>query len=251
MKFAVVIPTYIHDIPFVSRLLESINKQTRLPEFVVVHASSCRPENVAELRAGPWKFSFRIETTEEVQTAAQNRNRGADLVPGEIDILSFFDSDDVMHPRRIEIVERAFQDPTVDVVTHSATYGPLMLKEIDWKPLIEPICLEKVNPDLKYEHIYNNYTGGTMSLYRVEFPEGVAQQMCAHCTVRRHCFQTVRYQTNAAISYRCEDTLFLAELCRAGFTFLPISQSLMHYSEISLENTDRKLSHELVLLSRN
>jgi hypothetical protein len=85
--------------------------------------------------------------------AAQNRNEGVALVPDDFDVISFFDSDDIMHPRRMELIERCYKEhPTVDVVLHSAQSGPLVVTEdIVWDPIEEPLRVNLNQPTLKDE----------------------------------------------------------------------------------------------------
>ena len=104
MKLAIVIPTYKYHIPVLKRTLESVAQQTCPPDLVIVRASSCDAKCsgiLAELRLFPWPFPLTILETDKVQYAGQNRNEGVAAVPDDIDIISFFDSDDLMHPRRI------------------------------------------------------------------------------------------------------------------------------------------------------
>jgi hypothetical protein len=102
MKLAVVIPTYKYHIPLLKALLENIVGQTCLPDLVLIQASSCDAECsaiLAELRAATWPFRLSILETERVQHIAENKNVAIAALPQDIDVVSFFDSDDVMHPR--------------------------------------------------------------------------------------------------------------------------------------------------------
>jgi len=240
MRIAVVIPTYKPHLPFVPRLLESINKQTRLPDLVVVHASSCGPEEEATLeaiRAISLQFQLILASTERVQMPAENRNDGVALVPSDYEILSFFDSDDLMHPRRLELLEQCFQDPSIDVVVHSSQKGPLEVEKVEWTPVEEPLRIHRDAASLKFEPVYNPYYNKNMEIFRVVFEEEVPPQVNGPCSVRRHCFEKVQCDPNA---HGYEDTLFLAELYREGFNIVALDAELFYYSGISEEETRQK-----------
>ena len=72
MKIGVAIPAYIGHINRLFELLDSIEKQTRLPDKVVVSCSSTR-----EFNNKTYSFPLQIILTEERQNAAQNRNIAA------------------------------------------------------------------------------------------------------------------------------------------------------------------------------
>jgi hypothetical protein len=112
MRIGVAIPCYIGHIDRLLVLLDSIEQQTRLPDKVVV---SCSSTNF--LPAFPaYKFEFEIVCEPTKKNTAQNRNiAGLRLL--DTDIISFFDADDVMHPQRIEFIERAINGGA-DVVLH-------------------------------------------------------------------------------------------------------------------------------------
>ena len=120
MKIAVVIPTYKYHISLLKRTLESIASQTRIPEIVVVRASSCDNETTPllnDIRKDKWPFHLNILETTAKQFTGQNRNEGIMAVPDDIDIISNFDSDDIMHPRRLEYIEEMITQGA-DAVVH-------------------------------------------------------------------------------------------------------------------------------------
>jgi len=109
MRLIVLLPTYKGHLPYVPRVLQSIEVQTRKPDLVILCASSCPPDWKETIDLTNYSFELQIYTTEEKQNAAQNRNRGIDTIDSlENTIVSFFDSDDIMHPRRLECIEHAF-----------------------------------------------------------------------------------------------------------------------------------------------
>lgn len=116
MRFGVAIPCYKYHLPQLKRCLDSIEAQTLKPDQVVV---SCSSTEEAELPQYNYSFPLTILTKSERQNAAQNRNRAATALQ-DIDLISFFDADDVMHPQRLEFIKSAFcQLPTSQIVFHS------------------------------------------------------------------------------------------------------------------------------------
>ena len=126
MKLALVIPTYTPHFIYLKELCRNIAEQTRLPDLVIIRASSCDCEAAKlvldTLRESSWPFPLQIIDTPAQQYQAQNRNEGADAVPPEFDVISFFDSDDLMHPRRLEFLELAFLQGA-EAVLHDYDHG--------------------------------------------------------------------------------------------------------------------------------
>ena len=117
MRIGVAIPCFIKHISKCHELLESINQQTRLPDQVVVSCSSSKPEDFFHR---DYKFPLKIIITGAKQNTAQNRNAAAKLL--DTDIITFMDADDLMHPQRLEIIEKAVEDGA-DIVLHSFFHG--------------------------------------------------------------------------------------------------------------------------------
>lgn len=111
----VVIPCYRYHIPALKRCLDSIEKQTVYPTIVYVSCSSCEEEEIPEYN---YSFPVKVVTHIDRKNAAQNRNIGATALYETVDILSFFDADDEMHPQRIEYILTCFSD-TMDIVLHN------------------------------------------------------------------------------------------------------------------------------------
>lgn len=115
MRLGVAIPCYKHHISVLKRCLDNIEAQTRRPDMVVVSCSSCDAEDVP---AYSYSFSLKVLTHKERKNAAENRNLAAKELSG-CDILSFFDSDDVMHPQRLQCIEEQFNTYPCDILLHN------------------------------------------------------------------------------------------------------------------------------------
>jgi len=117
-RIGVVVPCYRYHIPHLGRLLRSLVEQTRLPDQVVVSCSSTLAEEMP-YKKEDYPFSLEIYCTEEVKNAAENRNRGVRYLGERVDLVSFFDADDWMHPVRLALIEKAFLHfPSTKIVLH-------------------------------------------------------------------------------------------------------------------------------------
>jgi hypothetical protein len=183
----------------------------------------------------PLQFPFLLKETDKRQMAAQNRNEGVSFVPSNYEILSFFDSDDIMHPQRIELLEWCFREhPTVDVVVHTAQTGPLdMSGSVAWESIQTPPRVYVDTAVTKYELVKGLFTMEPFGLHRVVFGEEFPNPYNGHCTVRRACFTEIQFRETA---YGYEDTLFLSELCKRGYVFLALDE-MLHYYSLSDRNT--------------
>ena len=114
MKLGIAIPCYNKHIPKLLELLDSIEGQTRKPDAVCVSCSSTGPTEFPILR--DYGFPISIIATEERLNTAKNRNIAARHL--QTDIVSFFDADDIMHPQRLELIERAFTTEPCDMTVH-------------------------------------------------------------------------------------------------------------------------------------
>ena len=122
MKIGVAIPAYIGHIEGLFKLLDSIQNQTVIPDKVVVSCSSTKKSDL-ELdcyfeKVKQYSFYLEIITSEEKKNAAQNRNIAASKLT-DMDYITFIDADDIMHPQRIEILLKVFQEYNSDIILHN------------------------------------------------------------------------------------------------------------------------------------
>jgi glycosyltransferase involved in cell wall biosynthesis len=235
MKIAVVIPTYIAHIKYLESLLENISQQTRAPDLVIIRASSCKSE--IGIKENVWPFPLKIMYTEHKQYAAQNRNEGADAVPEDFDAISFIDSDDLMYPRRLEMIEQ-FLKEGVDAVFHNCTRGPRETAEIPTEDgpmaIYDSICLQK-------ESIFNMIDNRNEILLRpIPMDENLEEEFCiqfAHATVRKECFAAIRFDERA---FRYEDAKFVSDIVLRRYKTVTLKNKLSHYTTVDNEEENRK-----------
>jgi hypothetical protein len=118
--------TDIADTSLIPRVLQSISEQTCLPSKVILAVSGISSEGSAELMGSlpdyTELFPLEINATEERQHAGLNRNRCARAADTEV--VSFFDVDDFMHPRRLELLSFAFGNFHPKAVVHAYEETP-------------------------------------------------------------------------------------------------------------------------------
>ena len=174
MKIGIAIPCFNKHIDCCYELLDSIQQQTRLPDQVIV---SCSSSKASDFVLKNYSFPFLVITTEERKNAAQNRNIAADRL--ETDIISFMDADDIMHPQRLEAIERAFQDPEPIIVLH----GFLLNEECKQQfPVFSQFVPER--------NILNQcYTGCIKFVNN----DSVSRIHHSQASVRRQAFESIRF----------------------------------------------------------
>jgi glycosyltransferase involved in cell wall biosynthesis len=133
MKIGVAIPSYIGHIDSLFKLLDSIQNQTIVPNKVVVSCSSTQKSDLEFdcyfEKLQQYSFYLEIITSEEKKNAAQNRNIAASKL-SDMDYITFIDADDVMHPQRIEILLKVFQQHDSDIILHNYFIGVTFEKEL-------------------------------------------------------------------------------------------------------------------------
>lgn len=117
MKIGIAVPCFIGHLNNLKLLLESIEKQTTLPDKVVVSCSST-PYNCTFFDGIKFNYELEIIYTEEIKNAAQNRNIAISKLTN-MDYITFIDADDIMHPQRIEVLLKVFQETNCDIILHN------------------------------------------------------------------------------------------------------------------------------------
>lgn len=118
MRIGVAICCYHKHLDVLPRLLASIERQTVLPASVVVSCSSTTSVLQWEQT---YSFPLVIHTHAEHRGPSFNRNFAARQLQN-VDIISFIDADDEIHPQRLELIARAFlMFPDTMLVLHGLT----------------------------------------------------------------------------------------------------------------------------------
>eukprot|EP00915_Cephaloidophora_sp_WS-2016_P001294 GHVH01001844.1.p1 GENE.GHVH01001844.1~~GHVH01001844.1.p1 ORF type:complete len:424 (-),score=67.41 GHVH01001844.1:729-2000(-) len=91
--------------------------------------------------------NLKLITNPKNSYAGENRQAGVRFASG--DVVSFFDSDDLMHPKRIEYLHAVFNHhPEVDLLVHSFEYAYIH----DFKTRHDQWLSEAMEPPLEVDH---------------------------------------------------------------------------------------------------
>lgn len=114
------IPCYIHHISKLNNLLNSLELQTKKPDYVVVSCSSTKPENLT-IDTASFTFPVEIIIFPKRKNAAENRNIATRhlIQKYNVDFISYFDADDIMHPQRLEAIYNGFIIYDSNIILHS------------------------------------------------------------------------------------------------------------------------------------
>jgi glycosyltransferase involved in cell wall biosynthesis len=181
------VPCYKGHITVLKRLFDSIEKQVRKPDMVVVSCSSSSDEDIP-YKSSDYSFSFKIYTHTEKRNAAHNRNFAADKL--DTDIISFMDADDIMHPQRLQLIENAFKTNIVMLV-HNCMYG-----DKDEFPFYYDIVFDIGT--LGVTHLDTNNKSGIVN---------------GHITVLKSIMKDIRYRETSDYTGR-EDSVFTSDIVK-------------------------------------
>jgi len=180
MKIGVAIPCYNGHINRLFMLLDSIEKQTILPDKVVVSTSSTKEFKNNNI----YSFPLEIILVEEKNNAAKNRNRAASLLT-DMDFITFIDADDLMHPQRIEILLKVFKEHDSDIILHNYFDNNCptndIFKNVEYKEIIVRVnslrqhwsgCIEHKIYCNDNEKIHHGHVSLKQAIFNnVKFPE--------------------------------------------------------------------------------
>lgn len=203
----VAIPCYKPHHSHLYRLIDSIAGQTHRPDKVVV---SCSSWDIDATKHHIYDgIPITIVYSKRVIFQAENRNIAAGLLA--TDLISFIDADDVMHPRRLEYVLRAFQEASCDAVVHNYQY--ISAPEPYTNEDEFSFCRSKV---MKNPTHLGCITEGEEALHH------------AHVTVTKDVFAKFQYPIDPGY-YRIEDAVYLGWLVEQGVNVRYISNKLSQY----------------------
>lgn len=119
MKIGVAIPCQKHQIGFLYQCLDSIERQKQKPYLVVISISGCEPGDIPKMNN--YTFQLKILHFRQKFNQAENRNIAASLCKYEqCSHISFFDTESIMHPQRIEIIMNIVKEkPEINIILHS------------------------------------------------------------------------------------------------------------------------------------
>jgi glycosyltransferase involved in cell wall biosynthesis len=208
ISIGIAIPCYKGHIPNLFKLLDSIEDQTRKPDMVCVSCSSTTEFPFDKVK----KYSFPLDViiTEEKKNAAENRNIAiAKLLDVSVsvsttdicrnlDYITFMDADDIMHPQRIEILLKLFNERNIDIILHNYQQNEI-------NDLNEFEKIENENLSFRINEMRQHWSG---CIEHVDFHkytyEGIHH---SQASVKREILLYIKYPEEAEFARR-EDCIF-------------------------------------------
>jgi len=137
------IPCIPKHVQYLSELIQNINEQELLPKEIIISLSESNEDDgiLLEQKLNDISYSsIRVITSKDKKYAGENRNICGQYC--NTGLISFIDSDDLMCPSRIKVVEEVFDRENYDVLFHNYTnsqlkcsndYGKINRKEVTTK----------------------------------------------------------------------------------------------------------------------
>lgn len=184
----VAITCYIGHLNVLLELFDSIENQTTLPDRVVVSCSSTPVDKELNI-IKKYSFPYLIIYTPDYKNAASNRNIAVKHLL-DMEYITFMDADDIMHPQRIELLLKTFDETECDIILHNFSY------ENNLKPI----------KSLKYmiNELFISQSGCITSNYN-DIPHH------SQSTVRRYILHFVSFSEDP-INNRKEDCVFCKQV---------------------------------------
>jgi len=210
MRLGIAIPCYNNHIPHLLTLLETIENQTRKPDCVSISCSSTQADEFPSLTN--YSFPIKVAIFPGRKNTAENRNIAFKAF-ADVDAVSFFDADDLMHPQRLEFIELALEKGT-DIVLHNYT-----MNEVKQFVLYE-------TANIIYDQLAKASSGCAYLKTQWDAPIHHSQ-----VTVRRSVLNTVQFNEEKAYERR-EDSIFCGHvLALPTVRSAYISEQLSYYKE--------------------
>jgi hypothetical protein len=245
LTIAMCIPFDIKDVRYTVQCLKSIAHQTRQPDLVVMSFSRIPPPLQCIIQS--WLDRFPLACTiqalfsDQQQFAGQNRNLAAAYAAEQgIDIISFIDSDDIAHPRRLECIEQAFlRHENLEAFLHS--YKTVYKEPVrDFSKLVWPEIRGRIHKDPFYV-VQRSHTPWRIFTKREVVLEDSVTELVqnGHLSIRTSVWKENPYRDDIQIG---EDSDYNARLCNKGTRFGLISDKLVLY----LYDTTREAYYESI-----
>jgi glycosyltransferase involved in cell wall biosynthesis len=187
------------------RLLDSIATQTLLPTQVVVSSSSCEPSDIPALPEYPFPVTLIIHRGRK--NAAQNRNIAVRALT--TDIVSFIDADDLMLPRRLEAVHKAYMEGARFIVHNYTT----------------DFAYRDNNDDIVIQHGVLLRAPSLCIIHRDNIHTPLHH---AHSSIDRNVLQSIQYREESSYERR-EDAVFCGDVVHNGTSNAYIANPLSIY----------------------
>jgi glycosyltransferase involved in cell wall biosynthesis len=120
LKTSIIIPCYYGHFKYLDNLLQILEKQSILPDEVVISLSESgkvEESKLKYLKERQYLFPVKLIEHEEKLFAGYNRNSACENASGDIFICQ--DADDIPHSQRVEIIKYFFQNYDIQHIIHN------------------------------------------------------------------------------------------------------------------------------------
>jgi glycosyltransferase involved in cell wall biosynthesis len=219
MRIGVAIPCYEGHKKNLIELFHSIEKQSVLPDKVVV---SCSSSDEFELEGGPYSFPIRLITHKEKKSAAENRNIATNILleDGDIDYITYIDADDIMAPQRIEVIKKVIEETHSEMIVHNFYFENEMVN----------MDMDNFQPISSIEYKVNIFTPcptGCLAFIPGEY-ESHYHIHNSQVTIKKEIFHHVHFPEGGEY-HRREDAVFCNRVIRLGVKNAYIINKLSFY----------------------
>lgn len=194
VAITICIPCYPKHTKFLLRCVQSVENQTIHPEKIIIGHSEIDKTESLKLQKKFLKFSFPVKIifTKEKSFAGYNRNR---CVPYcNTKYISFFDSDDIMHTKRIEILWKNIVKFSPKCIIHSYSRKQNPIIKNNYKIIKRKEIFSWITKNDKF----NNF-----DIKKKKITAG-------HITLENHYFNYIKYGNEK----REEDYIFLKKFIK-------------------------------------
>lgn len=126
LRVSVIVPCCSRHVRLLPELLDSLSRQTRKPDEIILAVSGITHSALPSLDAA------QVICDPVARSSGWNRNRGSEAAVGEVFI--YQDADDVPHPQRVQLIAHLFETYEVEHLMHGYLYrtgdmAPLSIDE--------------------------------------------------------------------------------------------------------------------------
>lgn len=222
-RIGVAIPCTKKDLKYLEHCLFSIKKQKRLPDYVAVSVSEVERDPIIEECPFPVEFI----THESKKDAAQNRNAAGNYLRDKVDIISYFDVDDVMHPERLSEIVRVFENSDADCILHNyfnKSFSDYHHDEVSYNQLQWDQAKDFVMDG--FEAVQHQIGTVEFKAEKIKSLENYGQCARGHLSVASYTFEIIRTIEGFG---QGEDSQYCHSLLKYGYRFGYLYQCLSLY----------------------
>lgn len=193
LRISVCVPCVPRHVDSLSDLIGSVRKQTRLPDEFIIALSETSDEEAKKLEEELSNSDFNVIIIPKSTQAFAGENRNRAAAKSTSDLISFIDSDDLMHPRRLEIIEKVYKMYKPKSIVHFfQEEGEVENVIFDQTKVEDGKVLRQANKDKATPHLR-------------QFPK----LHHGHITVQRDVFNDIQQSEDMRVG---EDSIFLRKI---------------------------------------